>query len=185
MHVEVFNIETNDVLAKFKHIQDADRFIASFENTSLQHALQIREDKATYVNSHPILRICRGWPGSGKTTFAIKHFPGIFHVENDMFLMRGGKYTWSKDRVKMAINWCSKTARNALENGLDVIVCNTFTKRKFISFYQNMASECDAEFQVYRCVGNFQNVHGLDDNMVQNFKNAMEDWPGEIVVESF
>ena len=51
------------------------------------------------------LILVRGIPGSGKTSFAYRQFPGVFHVENDMFLMHDGKYCWSKDIVKQALRW--------------------------------------------------------------------------------
>lgn len=130
-----------------------------------------------------ILYLFRGHPGSSKSTSAKKMFPGTLLLENDQFLISNGEYKWSKDRVKAAIAWCINSVKIALENGMDVIVANTFTKRRYIQAYKDLADEHGAKFQVYRCVGNFQNVHGLDDKMVQNFKNAMEDWPGEIVVE--
>jgi len=73
--------------------------------------------------------------------------------------------------------------RTALQNEMDVCVANTFTKRKFVEAYKKIAEEFCAEFHVYRCIGNFKNVHGLSEKIVENFKNAMEDWPGEIIVE--
>ena len=111
----------------------------------------------------------RGEPGTGKTSAAYKMFPGVFHVENDMYLMHDGKYEWSRDGVKDAISWCRRMAKTALENGLDVVVANTFTKKKYVASYEKLALEHGAEFEVYRCTGNFKNVHGLDQEMVQSF----------------
>ena len=181
MRLEVFNLQDDKVLADFNDIELADKFIASFEDTDIGSQLHVRPSDKPSSRS-PILRLVRGKPGSGKSTFASRHFPGVFHVENDMFLMQGNEYLWSPQRVKSAINWCSSTVKNALENGLDVIVCNTFTKRRFIQHYKDIAEECGARFVVYRCTGSFKNVHGLDDNMVENFNKSMEDWPGEIIV---
>lgn len=129
------------------------------------------------------LYLFRGHPGSSKSTSAKKMFPGTLLLENDQFLISNGEYKWSKDRVKAAIAWCTQMTRAALENSMDVCVANTFTKKRYVAAYEKIAMDCGAKFEVYRCNGNFQNVHGLDDNMVQGFKNAMEDWPGEIVVE--
>lgn len=129
-----------------------------------------------------ILHLFRGAPGAGKSTAAYKMFPGLVKFENDQFLMRDGKYCWSKDSVQDAIKWCSKMVRTALENGMDVCVCNTFTKKRFVAAYERIAAERGAEFKVYRCIGNFNNVHGLSEEMVQSFKNAMEDWPNESII---
>lgn len=181
MKWEVFNMQDGKVLADFNNIESADKFIALFEDTDIGSQLQTRQN-ASASGSSPILRVVRGVPGSGKSTFAVKHFPGVFHVENDMFLMRGNDYHWTPQRVKSAIDWCSRMATEALASGLDVVVCNTFTKRRFIRYYKNIAEELGARFDVYRCTGSFKNVHGLDDSMVEKFKKAMEDWPGETFV---
>lgn len=82
-----------------------------------------------------------------------------------------------------AISWCVDMVRTALENGMDVCVANTFTKRKFVEAYKKIAEEFGAEFCVYRCVGHFQNQHGLTSGMVAGFQKAMEDWPGEVIVD--
>lgn len=129
------------------------------------------------------LHIVRGWPGSGKSTFARKKFSGVLLLENDMFHMHNGVYDWHKEAMHDAIAWCSSTTRAALNNGMDVVVANTFTKRRFIEAYKKIADDCGASFDVYRCTGNFHNVHGLDESMVDSFKRSMEDWPGEIYVQ--
>lgn len=129
------------------------------------------------------LHLFRGKPGSGKSSAARRMFPGLLHVENDMFLIDDGKYKWSPSRVKTAMRLCSLVVKTALANGCDVVVANTFTKKKFIDYYKNLASIYGAAFKVYRCVGEFKNVHGLDDKMVENFAKSMEDYPGEIVID--
>lgn len=100
-----------------------------------------------------------------------------------MFYIHQGKYEWNKENMPKAISWCIETCKSALALGLDAVVCNTFTKRKFIQAYQKIAEEFGAEFNVYRCVGEFKNVHGLSEGMVAGFRKAMEDWPGEIIVD--
>lgn len=110
-------------------------------------------------------------------------FPGTFHLENDMYHIHQGKYEWKAENMPKAISWCIETCKSALTLGLDVVVCNTFTKRKFVEAYKKIAEEFGAEFHVYRCVGHFQNQHGLTPGMVAGFQKAMEDWPGEIIVD--
>ena len=128
------------------------------------------------------LHLFRGYPGSGKSTAAQKLFPGVVLFENDMYLMRDGKYCWSKDTVSNAIKWCHSSVENALRNGIDVCVANTFTKYRFVESYRQLAEKYGAKFEVYRCTGNFKNVHGLNDAMVESFKNAMKDYPGELFI---
>ena len=73
--------------------------------------------------------------------------------------------------------------KTALEHQIDVCVCNTFTKKRYVAAYEKIALECGAKFEVYRCIGHFKNVHGLSDKMVKKFEKAMEDWPGETIVD--
>ena len=129
-----------------------------------------------------ICRIFRGPPGGGKSTSAKRMFPGTLLLENDMFLISDDQYKWSKDRVRVGIDLCMKMTEMALENKSDVVVANTFTKRRYIAAYEKLAMKYGAKFEVYRCTGNYQNVHGLTDEMVTSFKNAMEDWSGEIIL---
>ena len=129
------------------------------------------------------LHLFRGYPGSGKSTAATRMFPGIVKFENDQFLMRDGKYCWSKESVQDAIKWCFSSVENALKNGMDVVVANTFTKRRFITAYEKLAIKYGAKFKVYRCTGNYQNVHGLNNEMVESFKKSMEDWPNEYFIQ--
>lgn len=100
-----------------------------------------------------------------------------------MFCERDGKYQWSKERVKEAIEWCISSVKNALDHNIDVCVCNTFTKRRYVAAYEKIALERGAKFEVYRCNGGFNNTHRLSPSLVESFKKAMEDWPGEILVE--
>lgn len=130
-----------------------------------------------------ILHLFRGHPGSSKSTTAMRMFPGVVRFENDMFCERDGKYQWSSERVKDSISWCTESVKNALSLGMDVCVCNTFTKKRYVAAYEKIARERGAKFEVYRCNGDFKNVHGLSPEMVESFKRAMEDWPGEILVE--
>ena len=129
------------------------------------------------------LNLFRGVPGSSKSSSAQRMFPGVLLVENDMFHIHNGRYEWKAENMPKAISWCSSMVRTALENKFDVCVANTFTKKRFIQAYQKIAEEFGAEFHVYRCVGRFKNVHGLSDSMVAGFEKAMEDWPGEIIVD--
>ena len=129
------------------------------------------------------LNLFRGIPGGSKSTSAQRMFPGVLLVENDMFHIHNGRYEWKAENMPKAISWCSSMVRTALGSGMDVCVANTFTKKRFIQAYQKIAEGFGAEFHVYRCVGRFKNVHGLSEEMVAGFEKAMEDWPGEIVVD--
>ena len=128
------------------------------------------------------LILVRGVPGSGKSTFAAKVFPGVFHVENDMFHVKDGEYRFDFNRQKDAVSWCMDMCDTALRNGMDVVVSNTFTKRKYITAYAKLASEHGADVSVYRMTGSFKNSHSVPAVVFENMKKNFEDWPGETVV---
>ena len=91
------------------------------------------------------LVIVRGVPGSGKSTFAAKTFAGTFHVENDMFHVKDGEYRFDARKQKDAVSWCMGMVAAALGNGMDAVVSNTFTKRKYVVAYARLADEYGAE----------------------------------------
>lgn len=128
------------------------------------------------------LYLVRGIPGSGKSTFAHNYLKGIYVLENDMMLMENGVYNFSPSKRSLAIEWCMKSAEIALKCGMDVCVCNTFTKKDFIIPYKKLSEKYGANFKVYRMAGNFTNVHNVPTNVLANMKNNFEDWPTEIVV---
>lgn len=126
-----------------------------------------------------MLHIVRGVPGSGKSTFAKKAFSGALLLENDMWFIRNSQYKWSAAEMPEAIHWCKSMAKQALAAGMDVVVANTFTRRKFIQDYVDIAEELGAAWDVWRCTGDYGTVHGLPEAAMQTFRNSMEDWPDE------
>lgn len=125
--------------------------------------------------------IClRGLPGSGKSTFTRKHFQCCI-LENDMFQVSDGQYNWSADGTKRAISLCRKLAEEILQNGSDVVICNTFVKKHFIEGYKQLADKYHADLEVIRMTGNFHSIHNVPKTTIDNMKNSFEDWPGEII----
>ena len=129
------------------------------------------------------LILVRGVPGSGKSTFAAKVFPGAFHVENDMFHVKDGEYRFDFNKQKDAVSWCMDMCDTALRNGMDVVVSNTFTKRRYIMAYVKLAAKYGADVSVYRMTGSFKNSHSVPAAVFENMKKGFEDWSGEIFVK--
>lgn len=128
--------------------------------------------------------ICiRGHQGSGKSTLAsrISCQQDFFHYEADRYFVRpDGEYSFNPRELSMAHAWCQECVQKAIELG-DVVVANTFTKRNHIEVYKRVAEAYGAEFVVIRCVGNYQNIHGVPQEKVDKVKASMEEWPGEII----
>ena len=128
------------------------------------------------------LTIVRGLPGSGKSTYVKRHF-NCLHLENDMFFVKDGKYDWDGHKVDYAIMWCTDTCRHALTMGMDVVVSNTFTKKRYINVYKAIAEAHGADFEVIRCTGDFGNVHNVPKYILENMKKGFEDYEGEVLAE--
>lgn len=78
-------------------------------------------------STRPRLQIVRGLPGSGKTTFAAKHWPHLLRIELDMFCTRGGVYEWNVERDAQGRAWVSKQIDNVVSDGIDFVVTGVFT----------------------------------------------------------
>ena len=126
------------------------------------------------------MTIVRGCPGSGKSSWARKHRECCI-LENDQMQIRDGKYEWSAEGTKKAINLVYSLAKIILSSNCDVCICNTFTKKRFIECYRQLAEHYGAEFEVIRMTGEFKNTHNVPSYILDNMKKSFEDWPGEII----
>ena len=130
-----------------------------------------------------MLSIITGIPGSGKSTFAHKNFPGVLVLENDMFHMHNGKYDFNASKQHAAVNWCFKATEFAMMNGMDVVVSNTFTQRRFVQPYADLAKKYGYEFKVYHMNGNFGDVHNVPKDVKDRMAKQFEIWPNAIEVQ--
>lgn len=99
-----------------------------------------------------------------------------------MFHMRDGEYRFDLAKQREAVRWCMDAADRALGLGMDVVVSNTFTRRRFVLAYRELAERHGADFSVYRMTGNWGSVHPVPESTVESMRNGFEDWGGEILV---
>ena len=139
------------------------------------------------------LIIVRGAMGSGKSTFANKlanklirfgYKPtDICHFEADQFFMdEYGNYNFVPTKLWLAHKQCLEKTKKCLLRDKIVIVSNTFATKKEMKPYMDFADENDIPVEVYRCTGEYQNVHGVPDNVVVAKRKQMEDIPNEVFV---
>jgi predicted kinase len=126
----------------------------------------------------PKLILIRGFPGSGKSTFA-KQFKCL-HLEQDMALMKDGEYKWTQDSISEAVNFCQKMTSKAIELGVDVVVSNTFTRLWEMDFYLRLAKYYKYEVEVYRMMGNYGSIHNVPEKAMEKMRARWQDFPGEI-----
>ena len=139
------------------------------------------------------LIIVRGAMGSGKSTFANKltsklirfgYKPtDICHFEADQFFMdEYGNYNFVPTKLWLAHKQCFEKTKKCLLRDKIVIVSNTFATKKEMKPYMDFAEENDIPVEVYRCTGEYQNVHGVPDDVVVAKRKQMEDIPNEVFV---
>ena len=133
------------------------------------------------MNNH--LYIVRGIPGSGKSTFARKLIAkGMADVyyEADMFFERNGIYQYDRSKLSQAHEWCQNQVVQALRQGKNVIVSNTFTTISEILPYARFCRQNHIPFQIVRLTTNFGSIHGVPKDVIAKMKDQFEDWRGEI-----
>lgn len=126
------------------------------------------------------LIIVRGIPGAGKSTFAQKEYVKPFGyklVEADMYFMKNGIYTYIAEDISKAHDWCYNETIRLLRKGENVIVANTFTQSWELHKYLNLNPS-----KIYRCTGNFTNIHGVPVDTIKRMQNRFENIDGEIIL---
>jgi predicted kinase len=124
----------------------------------------------------PTLALIRGLPGSGKSTLA-KKLVGFEHYEADMFFMKDGQYCYDKGKLAAAHTWCQQMTKEALNLGKHVVVSNTFTRISELEPYFQIAKELGASVVVVEVNGNWPNVHGVPQEVIERMRARWEPYP--------
>lgn len=125
----------------------------------------------------PTLTIIRGLPGSGKSTLAkeLDNHPRVKRFEADMYMIdENGNYEFSQDRLMYCHTKCRENTRNALIDGYDVIVSNTFTTKKEIKPYLDIARQCNADVNIILCQNNFGSIHDVPEETMQRMRDRFD-----------
>lgn len=134
-----------------------------------------------------MLVLIRGIPGSGKSTFAKYLQTDVYlnraiHLEADMYFTDyDGSYHWDVKKIKEAHSWCQNTAEIMMNQHINVIVSNTFTKIWEMQSYINYARMIGIEYIVYRMTSNYGSIHNVPEDVIDRMKISFEDYPGEIM----
>jgi predicted kinase len=129
--------------------------------------------------------IIRGCSGSGKSTYAKKHFPTFQHYEADMFFMKDGQYLFDASQLSRAHNWCQNAVKSALSEGLSVVCSNTFTTPREIRPYESISKELNIPMKVIRLCQQFKDIHNVPEAILEAQKKRFTDWPGELMLENY
>lgn len=120
------------------------------------------------------LILIRGLPGSGKSTIAneFTKYESTEHLEADMFW--GLDYNFDINRIKEAHEWCQAKTRKALDIYDTVVVANTFTTKKELKPYFDIAKEFGIVPNVILAQGNWKNIHNVPQEALDRMKARFE-----------
>lgn len=124
------------------------------------------------------IRLVRGLPGSGKSTFAAKvAAAGNFdHFEADqLFTDQNGEYNFDPEFIGEAHAMCYNGCKAALERGENVIISNTFTMCWEFDNYLGLAKEFNCDLEITECTGQYGSVHGVPEEAIVAMKNRYEE----------
>lgn len=125
----------------------------------------------------------RGIPGSGKSTYIQKNFPNAKVCSADHYFETPNGYFFDASKLSSAHGNCKRTALNAMEQGIPLIVLdNTNIKLSWFKEYIEVAKRFDYEVSAIRmiCEPNEafkRNSHGVPYETILSFKNRLEASP--------
>ncbi|WP_114099164.1 MULTISPECIES: ATP-binding protein [Thalassospira] len=126
------------------------------------------------------LTLIRGLPGSGKSTLArnLASATGAVHLEADMFMVdRQGFYEFDIRRLTKTHAKCEAKCQEALKEGKNVVVSNTFTRFWEMKAYIDMAEHLGVPLQIVECHGRFGSIHQVPDETFADMRDRWEDLP--------
>jgi predicted kinase len=134
------------------------------------------------------LILIRGLPGSGKSTLAEKLLAQLkadgkdaMHFEADQYYVRNGVYKFNPAFLRNAHEWCQESVNFALSNGIICIVSNTCTQYWEAKPYLQLAKQHDVPIEIIKCIGEFDNVHGVPEAAIDKMAKRWESLDGETV----
>lgn len=139
------------------------------------------------------LVLVTGLPGSGKSTFAQRAYPTYEQLETDQLFVKDGVYQFKPEMLANYHLLIQIQTRQYLEQGKNVVVANTFSRKWEMNAYTNMpftnltvyyvkppvfgpASIVDIDALVAR------NVHGVPYETIYKMYRRWEHKEGEYVV---
>ncbi len=123
-----------------------------------------------------MLYLIRGWPGSGKSTKAKELLTeGLIDVyfEADMYFESSKLgYVFDPKLIPQAHAWCLRKTKEALSQGKNVAVSNTFIKLWEAQKYMDLGFP----YEIIECSGLYQNTHNVPVDKVVSMRASYEEF---------
>ncbi len=122
----------------------------------------------------------RGIPGAGKSTLAktlrdgVGGFVDVFEADDYFIDKNTGQYIFDRTKLSEAHAACLDNARKLLKLGGRAIVSNTFTTKRELKPYFDLAKEFGIVPQVILCQGNFKSIHDVPEATIAKMKARFE-----------
>lgn len=104
--------------------------------------------------------------GSGKTTVSEKlsqKFKIPYFEADQYFFLTEGKYNWTPEKSELAHKWCLESVSEAIKEGQNVIVANTFINEEYLIPYFKLGHPV----KIVDMHGKYQNVHNVSKETVE------------------
>ena len=129
------------------------------------------------------LVLIRGLPGSGKSTMAREarfkqksEYEVYIFEADDFFTMDDGSYLFERNKLPDAHRVCQERTRLALKyTDNPVIVTNTFTTRKELKPYYELAERYNRSVIEETCTGSYGSIHNVPADVIVRMRLRWED----------
>lgn len=132
-----------------------------------------------------MVTIIRGLPGSGKTSYALKHFPGALLLEGDqVHMMPDGSYQFKSTNTRVDV-YLKTMLESALILGVNhVVITSAYPRADLVQTLVKIAKKySDCRYRVawmdYEDGDTSGNQHGVPKEVIASMKANWECFPGE------
>lgn len=123
------------------------------------------------------LILIRGIPGSGKSTLAKQietNTSCCIHLETDMYFYVNGVYEFDVKKLRFNHQRCLDNTNSYLNNYFSVVVSNTFTTKRELRPYFEIAKKYNIVPEVILCQNQFGSIHDVPDETIEKMKKRFQ-----------